>query len=941
MKASLKICLLYLLTLAPFYLLGQCSISNVQISNSACAEGSYGLTIDFDYGNNSTNFYLKTPYTTHIFPYSALPVSIGDIPGYCSGSFDIEIYDLLPGNNLNPDCFEIIPLNYQCCNELECGLEFYSIDWNCGNNSFDLFVNFKEFGCLQNSSYDISVTKLDLFQNVVEVYNYGPFNYEASFNSKVVNIPQAPDCDYLYRIKVEDNTTGTFFEVAKNLYCCECAIAEFTASIDTGSCENGEVTVDFNFVGYTFESNSYIISDGSNIWEFNENSAQQFTMPAYCQGEVNLTATMTAAGCSETFLLPSVCCDCEINNIGASDPVCEDSTFSFLVNIDVDGSCVYSVWTAEVEGNIYPLVASGSDFLVSGIYSEDSITTINFCTQAQSLICYPIEVVNPCYSPTNPPDPCSITSFVAWQDTVCNNGQAVIRFDYNANNTFGSDGYYVVVDSNSFFFESNDEKTINYPAYCNNDVIVLIYDVNEPTCNLSDTLSPLCCACEVDSIYINSSSCDSGLFNITLAFEGLTGSCQYVSWTVEVSDSIYQATIINNSWAVTGISSLDTIITYEICTFLGECYTTTGLNPCFDTTTVTPLPCQLDSFHVFTLYDCNEGFITNGFTIQGSNFGSNGYFITDGLNVYHFENNEPQEFSSFGSCTGDLIITLYDATDSLCTLTDTINPCCECLIDSFFVSAVCDTNDLISINLELFDVEGYCALNGWTVTVNNVTYPMFINNDSIYVALNINSQDTIMNLTFCTKTGQQHCFTSNKVNPCLIPTNLSCKMSNADIEIFDQNGITAKIAIENNNNCGVNYNIWADNIDHGIFTAFENIVYVPLNVGNIPVIDFKICSVEPNIDCIGEQVVNPYFTNQVADELSEISINYNEGGWEIVNPNNISAEFILYNTLGQLVFKRSIMAGSNAFHYKPEVTGIYMALLQSKSKNKNKAVFIR
>ena len=59
MKASCRFYLYILFVITPFGLSSQCSISNVQISNSQCGPeyGHYSLTIDFDYQNTSANFY--------------------------------------------------------------------------------------------------------------------------------------------------------------------------------------------------------------------------------------------------------------------------------------------------------------------------------------------------------------------------------------------------------------------------------------------------------------------------------------------------------------------------------------------------------------------------------------------------------------------------------------------------------------------------------------------------------------------------------------------------------------------------------------------------------------------------------------------------------------------------------------------------------------------
>ena len=113
------------------------------------------------------------------------------------------------------------------------------------------------------------------------------------------------------------------------------------------------------------------------------------------------------------------------------------------------------------------------------------------------------------------------------------------------------------------------------------------------------------------------------------------------------------------------------------------------------------------------------------FSFTGTAFGANGYYVHNGSQEQFYEPGDPQVFETPANCDGPVQLTIVDAENSDCTLTTTLDPaCCPCEVENIEVFTGACNNGSFAVEISMDILSGSCLFGDWTLTVNNVIYPL-------------------------------------------------------------------------------------------------------------------------------------------------------------------------------------------------------------------------
>jgi len=557
-----------------------------------------------------------------------------------------------------------------------------------------------------------------------------------------------------------------------------CGITSFTADYVPNSCDGEIIEIEFDFDATDFGASGFTISAPDGLQTYNIGDDYTYYSIAFCDEDVELTITdIDDPNCTETIILGPACCDCVISDPVLSASTCSGGLFDIQVEFDLyEGTCVNYNWYVTIEGTDYALdyVNGQGYYEATLIQAVGSVLTVMLCNESPLNECYTILLDNPCFFTAD----CMINTITAFTDVSTCNGEIIdILFDIDAVD-FGLNGFTVSDGTVTETFDLNDDYEFTVISECHEDIELTFTDLDDPDCYEIITITPDCCACSVQDVFVNPTSCMNGTFDAFVDIFIESGSCISYDWFLTVENTDYDLVWNGSSFVASNIIATDSLVTAMVCTLApsGECFTVTFDNSCF----VSASDCMITSFTADYITDsCDGEIIQIDFDFNATDFGDNGFTIAAGGDTTSFNIGDPYIIYMITLCTDDIAVVITDNDDPNCTETVILNPaCCDCEIsDPVLETTVCN-NGLFDLHAEFEVLEGSCINYNWSVTIEGTDYPLNYNNGGYYEATDIQAVDSLLTILLCNESPLQECYTYTIENPCFDTTsNLDCMIN--------------------------------------------------------------------------------------------------------------------------------------------------------------------
>jgi hypothetical protein len=773
-----------------------CSISSFQIIEQFCNEdGAYIVFFIIDGVDFGLNGYTITATNTNqVFNYTPTTEPYFYLPADCNESVFVTITD-----NDNPTCNATVELGRICC---ECVFNGDVIQSDCDAFSFDATISLSRDG------------SCDFYTPIVTV-NGIPHDF--TINSQQILLSDistySPEIVYEVCFNIPNFPTPCFTVTKPNP--CFPLISNFHILEDSSYCLGDSLIVKFDYDGPNFGVFGFTVSsvEGGNKY-FNIGDEYTYSVPADCFENIVISIfDNNFPDYTLTDTIGPVCCPCNLDyTYNLSN--CINNQFDISIDInELSGSCFQNDIILTINGDTIPTVINDTLHLISDYQSQDSILYFILCSNIENTsICYRDTLVNPCYEP-NANNPCAITNFSVTPDSSSCTGE-VISLDFNVTGTdLGDNGYTVTTNTGfSQFFNANDTSQFTLLADCDENIIVTITDANDSLCTAVDTIGTLCCPCHVD-VAITQSDCVDGTFTSTFVINNIQGSCINYDWSLTINGQNYTLNPTNTGFVVTGITSNDSLLIYALCTLVPDlpyCFMDTLVNPCYQP--INNNPCAITNFSVTPdSTSCTGEVISLDFNVTGTDLGDNGYTVTTNTGFSQFFNaNDPSQFTLLADCDENIIVTITDANDSLCTAVDTIGTlCCPCHVDVAITQSNCVDGTFTS-SFAINNIQGSCINYDWSLTINGQNYTLNPTNTGFAVN-GITSNDSLLVYQYCYLVpSQPECDNITLINPCFDST-----VATKDITMEDLLQITLvhgeHISIFNKSENSLDFNIYSIN----------------------------------------------------------------------------------------------------------------------------------
>lgn len=684
-----------------------------------------------------------------IGPEGTQNYQLGDDYIYYVFSSCNEVIELTLQDINEPNCSLTIEVEAQCC---ECVMQNIVTETSlCNNGLFTLFAEIQATsGSCVTNGWTVTVC------GNTYTMDDGPGYYFAEDIFCTDSLIEYQFCS------IETGECFTKPGVNPCFGAGPCNLSSFTASYVSNGCSGEIKTIEFSYVGAGFGSNGYYVHNGSQEQFYEPGDPHLFETPANCNGPVQLTIVDAEdPACSLTTTLDPACCPCEVNNVEAATGSCNNGSFAVEVSMDIiSGSCLFGDWTLTVDNVIYPLNFGGTNWIATGVSSNDSLVVLEICNPGAAW-CEIVIVPNPCWQGGG--SNCEITSFFAGYDTtLCNGELAGILFEFNAIN-FGTGGFTVSSGNITQSYMPGDDYVFFVPANCSNNVVLTLQDINDPSCSATVVLAEACCPCEADVVQVWTGPCVNGSFDVLANIEINSGSCYFGDWTLTINNDVYNLDYNTNSWVANGVTSSDSLIQAFIChPATAFCESVSFVNPCYNGNS----GCTITSFTAeYSENHCDGELAGILFNVQGSQFGLTGFTVSADSFSQSYTLGDDFIFFVPALCSDSMVLTIRDNADSSCTASVLLGPaCCPCMVDDIVVEPFACVNGSFAIEVLIGIESGSCFFGPWTATVNNVIYPLTYNGLSWYAG-GFTSSDSIVYIEIC-HPASAFCEVVAITNPC-------------------------------------------------------------------------------------------------------------------------------------------------------------------------------
>ncbi len=319
-----------------------CELFDLILDVSECVQGSFDLTINFEYSGTTNDFYdyivydqLNEIVAQGYAPFAQLPLVLS-ITNTESQYFVVSIFE-----NDNDGCFITGEIENSCYEESgNCLIgEITITQSDCNDEGF--------FSVTLDFEYDNTSDQFTVNGNG---NSYGTFSY--------ADLPITIDgleanCDIEYEFVVHDvNKNDCASDIGIGIVCCEdeeCELLDL--NLDSGECTDGgfELTIDFEYSGTTNDFYDYIIYDQMNeiIAQGNAPFAQLplIILIVNTESEYFIVSIFENDndGCFVTGEIENPCFeppvgDCFIDDVTAVVLACEGDVFDVQIGFESDNT---------------------------------------------------------------------------------------------------------------------------------------------------------------------------------------------------------------------------------------------------------------------------------------------------------------------------------------------------------------------------------------------------------------------------------------------------------------------------------------------------------------------------------------------------------------------------------------------------------------------------
>ena len=549
------------------------------------------------------------------------------------------------------------------------------------------------------------------------------------------------------------------------------SLTNFNVDFDLTNCEDNYMGLPFTFESEGLGQSGFTVESSTGASQsYNLGDEYIFYLPADCGQPVTLTIYDNGVPAfTQSVTVQPICCPCLLEYSINLSPCTNQSTDISLDIMNIEGSCYYyDNWLFKVNGDTLPFDFIGGLYIYNGYQSADSLIIINLCSQVPGFPeCYRDTMPNPCFVPIST-NQCSISDFSVTVDTnSCAGGNISMNFSVNGTD-FGTNGYYITVDTGfSQFYTLTDTTLLTLNADCNENIIVTITDANDSLCTAVDTIGTLCCDC-LANVTPTVGTCVSDSFSLSFVLSNVTGSCANYDWSLTLNGQNTPLYATNTGYTSNGIQSADSLIVYEFCSLLTSlpfCISDTIVNPCYQSNNN---QCTVFNFVVTPdTSSCSGAMMNLVFGYSSNNFGASGYTISTNTGINQsYSLTDTTLLTLNADCNENIIVTITDANDSLCTAIDTVDAlCCPCDANITIAQSVCD-NTTFDANISIQNLIGSCTNYNWNLSINGQNYALDTTNTGFLVS-GISNSDSLLVYHLCNLVpGISGCFDFTFVNPC-------------------------------------------------------------------------------------------------------------------------------------------------------------------------------
>ncbi|GJM35964.1 MAG: hypothetical protein DHS20C18_49650 [Saprospiraceae bacterium] len=376
-----------------FYELGtyncnqECEIFDLVVDAHDCdPNGTYSITIDFEYHNPGNNFFdvfNANGESLGFYSLADLPVTIDGFSGNGGAINFIQVCI-----NDHPNCCSTTSFMAPDCTGDPCQItNVFAEAYDCENGTFliDLVVSAENPGA---HGYTV----------LGNGHIYGTFEYSAPF---ITLGPFEGDGETVYEFIVvdNDNSTCTDFTEIGPIDCPDCQLSELQYSVD---CHSGPFfTLHLDFAHDNVQSDYFVLSIGNQVIDEFLYSALPLSLELPIelgQGEIITVCDNHLDNCciSADFFLPC----CSIRDLVAEAHDCNDNG-TFFVDLDfIHGNTgeTFTLVYGPENGDLISEIYSYNDLpLTVGPFDGDNSTSWYFQATDESLFCQSSTTIDPVY----------------------------------------------------------------------------------------------------------------------------------------------------------------------------------------------------------------------------------------------------------------------------------------------------------------------------------------------------------------------------------------------------------------------------------------------------------------------------------------------------------------------------------------------------------------
>jgi hypothetical protein len=492
--------------------IGQCSIENVQATQSDCNNGFFNVTINFTFdGVGNEGFRVQGNGVNYgNFSYADVPIQIGPLEGDGVTTYEFVVID----NQFN-DCSDFAVLGPINCSSGDCEI-------------YDLALSPSD--CDANGQYDLHINFL--------VNNPTHTFFDVNYAGATIGYFALADLPIVIENFEDNGENSPLIQVCINDNNDCCAQGEFIApNCNSGNCEisglevtnvecDGDlfyITLNFNYAnvgndGFTVQGN------GMSHGTFNYNQipitigplpANNGTFWEFVVKDVN------HPDCSDAIGYGQVNCgggDCHIFDLVVETGDCNnDGTYPLTIDFGYTNpnNDFFNVYYIGENIGFFPL----ADLPLTIPHFEDNGETnqgILVCINDNPNCCEDVGFTSPC-SNSN----CHFSDFFAEAHPCNGDGLYLLDFEFNAENV-GNEGFIVIANGTEYGpFNYGEAFYTVGPLHDGVVYEIVIQDVQHPDCHYWNEWGPVYCddGCHIYDLNAEVSDCDDlGQFYVTLDF---------------------------------------------------------------------------------------------------------------------------------------------------------------------------------------------------------------------------------------------------------------------------------------------------------------------------------------------------------------------------------------------------------------------------------------